>query len=157
MRKLGHALVLVAMVGYAISVFTLDFYAVRTAPTELGLTYFDLLTGQGGASSLAVVGGVLATFGAPLLIVTLDLMLLTGRRPVAARQGLVASIATWAIITLGTALNILGLDTFPVGTGFWAQVVCVGLAIAGALLLMTAPAEDEAMPLDTAQLPDATA
>jgi hypothetical protein len=145
------------MAGYAISVFTLDFYAVRTAPTELGLTYFDLLTGQGAASSLAVVGGVLATFGAPLLIVTLDLMLLTGRRPVAARHGLVASIATWAAITFGTALNILGLDTFPVGTGFWAQVVCVGLAIAGALLLMTAPVEDEGMPLDRAQLPKATA
>lgn len=157
MRKLGHALVLVAMLGYAISVLTIDFYAVRTAPTELGLTYFDLLTGQGAASALAVVGGVLATFGAPLLIVTLDLMLLTGRRPLAARHGLVASIAIWAVITFGTALHILGLDTFPVGTGFWAQVVCVGLAIAGALLLMTAPVEDEAMPLDTAQLRDATA
>ncbi len=99
----------------------------------------------------------MATFGAPLLIVILDLMMLTGRRAVAARHGLLAAIVTWVIITLGTALNILGLDTFPVGTGFWAQVVCVGLAIAGALLLMTAPVENDIMPVERQQLPTASA
>jgi hypothetical protein len=44
---------------------------------------------------------------------------------------------TWAVITLGSALNILGLDMFPVGVGFWAQIVSAAFAIAGTLLLMT--------------------
>lgn len=89
------------------------------------------------------------TFEAPLLITILDLLLLTGQRRVAARHGVVAAITTWAVITLGSALNILGLDVFPVGVGFWAQLVCVGVAIDGALLLMTDPVEDDA------SLPDA--
>ena len=143
-RKLGHVLVLVAMGSYAVAVLSLNFYGVQTAPTELDLTYFDLLTGQGAASDLGVAGALMMTFGAPLLITILDLMLLTGRRLMAARHGVVAAITTWAVITLGSALNILGLDVFPVGVGFWAQLVCVGVAIAGALLLMTDPVEDDA-------------
>jgi hypothetical protein len=142
MRKLGHALVLGAMVGYAASTVTLDFYGEQTGPTELGLTYFDLLTGQGTASGLTVAGGILMTFGPPLLIVILDLMLLTGRRPGAALHGLVAAVATWATITIGSALNILGFSAFPMGVGFWTQIVCVGIATAGTLLLLNAPAGD---------------
>jgi hypothetical protein len=45
MRKLGLALVLGARVGYAASTVTLDFHVEQTGPTQLGLTYFDLLTG----------------------------------------------------------------------------------------------------------------
>ncbi len=142
MRKLGHVLVLVAMAGYAASTVTLDFYGPGTSPTEMGLTYFDLLTGQGTASGLTVAGGILMTFGPPLLIVILDLMLLTGRRRGAALHGLVAAVATWATITIGSALNILGFDAFPMGVGFWAQIVCVAIAAAGALLLLNAPAAD---------------
>ncbi len=153
MRKLGPVLVLVAMVGFAVSALTLDFYSTRSAPSELDLAYFDLLSGQGRAPGLAVAGAVLVTFGAPMLIVILDLMVLAGRRPGAARHGLVAAIATWAVITLGSALNIRGLATFPVGVGFWAQVVCAGLAIAGALLMMSAAA-DERLGKGTAHPPE---
>ncbi|HET6714746.1 MAG TPA: hypothetical protein VFI59_13680 [Actinomycetota bacterium] len=142
MRKLGHALVLGAMVGYAASTVTLDFYGEQTGPTELGLTYFDLLTGQGTASGLTVAGGILMTFGPPLLIVILDLMLLMDRRRGAALHGLVAAVATWATITIGSALNIFGFDAFPMGVGFWAQIVCVAIAVAGTLLLLNAPAGD---------------
>jgi hypothetical protein len=142
MRKLGHALVLVAMVGYVVSVMTLDFYGPGTAPTELGLTYLELLTRQGTASGLTVAGGILMTFGPPLLIVILDLMLLTDRRRGAALHGLVAAVATWATITIGSALNIFGFDAFPMGVGFWAQIVCVAIATAGTLLLLNAPGRD---------------
>lgn len=142
MRRLGHALLLGAMAGYSASTVTLEFYGEQTGPTELGLTYFDLLTGQGTASGLTVSGGVLMTFGPPLLIVILDLMVLTGRRPDAALPGLVGAAVTWAIITLGSALNILGFDAFPMGAGFWAQIVCVVIAVAGALLLLNAPTGD---------------
>lgn len=155
MRKLGHALVLGAMVGYAASTVTLNFYGEQTGPTQLGLTYFDLLTGTGAASSLAVAGGLLMTFAAPLLVVILDLAGLTGRRPIAARHGLVAAVATWAIITLGSALNILGLDMFPVGVGFWVQVISVAIAIAGTLLLLTDHVADEE-PASRMRPPDAT-
>ena len=142
-RRLGHALVLGATSAYAVSTVTLDFYGERTAPTELSLTYLDLLTGQGTGSGLTVAGGILMTFGAPILIVILDLMLLTGRRPGAALPGLVAAVATWATITIGAALNLLGLDApFPMGVGFWTQVACVGIAVAGTLLLLNAPVQD---------------
>lgn len=142
MRKLGHVLVLFSMAGYAVSVMTLDFYGPGTGPTELSLTYFDLLTGQGTASGLTVAGGILMTFGAPLLIVILDLMVIRGRRQSAALHGLVAAVATWATITIGSALNIFGFDTFPMGVGFWAQIVSVAIALAGTLLLLNTPAGD---------------
>lgn len=154
MRKLGHALVLGAMVGFAASTVTLNFYGTQTGPTQLGITYFDLLTGQGAASSLAVAGGLLMTFAAPLLVVILDLSVLTGRRPIAAAHGLVAAVATWAVITLGSALRILGLD-MSVGVGFWVQVISVAIAIAGTLLLLTAHVADEE-PASRMQPPDAT-
>ena len=83
------------------------------------------------------------TFGAPILIVILDLLLLTGRRPVAALHGLIAAVGTWATITIGSALNLLGFDApFPMGIGFWTQVACVGFAVAGTLLLLNAPVEN---------------
>lgn len=154
MRKLGHALVLGAMVGFAASTVTLNFYGAQTGPTQLGITYFDLLTGQGAASSIAVAGGLLMTFAAPLLVVILDLSVLTGRRPIAAGHGLVAAVATWAVITLGSALRILGLD-MSVGVGFWVQVISVAIAIAGTLLLLTAHVADEE-PASRMQPPDAT-
>ena len=70
-------------------------------------------------------------------------MLLTGRRPSAALHGLVGAVATWATITIGAALRLLGFDPpFPMGVGFWTQVACVGIAVAGALLLLNAPAEE---------------
>ena len=142
MRKLGHALVLGAMVGYAASTVTLDFYGEQTGPTELGLTYFDLLTGQGTASGLTVAGGILMTFGPPLLIVVLDLMMLTNRRRGAALHGLVAAVATWATITIGSALNIFGFRRVPDGGRFLGQIVCVAIATAGTLLLLNAPGGD---------------
>lgn len=142
MRKLGHVLMLVAMAGYAISVVALDFYGPRTGPTEMSLTYFDLLTGQGTASGLTVAGGILMTFGPPLLIVILDLMLLTDRHRGVAMYGLVGAVATWGTITIGSALNILGFSAFPMGVGFWAQIVCVAMATTGTLLLLSAPTVD---------------
>ena len=45
-------------------------------------------------------------------------------------------------ITIGSALNIFGFDTFPMGVGFWAQIVSVAIALAGTLLLLNTPAGD---------------
>ena len=62
-RKLGHALVLAATGAFALSTVTLDFYGEQSGPTELSLTYFDLLTGQGTGPGLMVAGGILVTLG----------------------------------------------------------------------------------------------
>ena len=63
---------------------------------------------------------------------------------------------TWPSTSGGT-WNILGLDIFPVGIGFWAQMVCVGVAMTGAtLLLMTAPVEDDGSQASPVQPPHAS-
>jgi heme A synthase len=126
-----------------------DFYSGEFPGTPK-ITYFDLLTSPGPTSAVDTIGGILTAFGGPLLIVVLALVGLAGR-DTAARPLVIVAVTVWAMVVVGVTLGIwASRDDFPLGTGFWVQAACAGIAIVGMLVLLlvsdraTYPAVDAA-------------
>lgn len=141
MKKVGYVLILLAMVVYSVAALFLDFYSGQASGMG-GLTYFEALTSPPGlpSSPPVIIGGILTAFGGPLLIAVLTLLGLGGRRYAPARSTVVIAVATWSTFVVGTALYVGG-RAFPVGTGFWVQAVCAGVAILGAVMLISRTGE----------------
>lgn len=148
-RRVGYVLIALAMVGYAVAVLFVDFYSGEFPGTPK-ITYFDLLTSPGPTSAVDTIGGILTAFGGPLLIVVLALVGLAGR-DTAARPLVIVAVAVWALFVVGVTLGIwASRDDFPVGTGFWVQATCAGIAIVGMLVLLLLPDRAASPAVDTA-------
>jgi hypothetical protein len=95
--------------------------------------------------ALAMVGYAVA-----VLFVVLALVGLAGR-DTAARPLVIVAVAVWAMFVVGVTLGIgASRDDFPVGTGFWVQATCAGIAIVGMLVLLLVSDRAASPAVDTA-------
>ena len=136
MTRIGYFFILLAMVVYALAGLFLDYYPM--GPGDSGITLFESLAFTRGLDRVfpvVIMGGILTAFGGPLLIAVLSLLGLVGRRYSPARSTVVA-VATWSTVLVGTTIRLAAAE-FRLGAGFWVQAMCVGVAILGALMLLT--------------------
>jgi hypothetical protein len=49
----------------------------------------------------------------------------------------IVAVAVWATFVVGTTLGIwASREDIPLGTGFWVQATCAGIAVVGMLVLL---------------------
>jgi hypothetical protein len=138
--RIGYGLIGLAMVVFALSALFLHFYRGLASLSDSGITYYDLLTRQGGQfTHVAItIGGTLTAFGGPALIAALSLLGFMGRRGIPVRSGVTSAVAVWCMLIVGSALIVWGSrESIPLGPGYWVQAACAGGAIVGVLLLFT--------------------
>jgi hypothetical protein len=131
-RKAGYAIVLVAVVAFAVAALGFDYYTASGG----GSTRFEVSSGRAELLSLRGVSAVLVVLGGPALIAVLCLRRL-GSRSETSPAPVVAAVAVWAIYETGGWLGLLDLDLvvdIGRGPGYWAQIATVALAVVGAVV-----------------------
>lgn len=140
MKRGGCILVLAAMGTFALSALFLVFY--EGPASALGVTYFEVLRSPGQTSgAVHTIGAILTLFGGPSLIAVLCVLALVGGRRAPASPTIVVAVATWSTFVVGTTLSLISSDLpLSLGSGFWVQIAAAGVALAGALMLLTSRA-----------------
>jgi hypothetical protein len=131
---LGYAVALLGAAVFVTSCF-LPYYGVAG---ERSVSLYDqLLVAQGGGLEL---GAILFLFGGVATVVVVAIVGLTrGERP-SLRAFLAGAVAAWSLTSTGVLLQTASLRESAIGVlsleiGFWLQVVSIGVAVIGTILV----------------------
>jgi hypothetical protein len=136
--RLGYAIVLLGAALFVVACFLPYYgYSIPPPPGETVSLYQAMTSGpDGGGSDL---GAVLYLFGGVTPIAAAAIIGLgRGGRRTGLPLVLLGAIAAWSLTWIG-ALVRLGTFGTSLDIGFWLQVVSIGVAIIGTVLVVTRP------------------